>query len=68
MAKTKPPVRIYPFVVKHYSLDKHPTLKGNGFDGLTIGDDRSEAEAFVQWVNDRLAELVEYRREEEDND
>jgi hypothetical protein len=67
MAKTKPPVRIEPFVVKHYFGDSHTTIKGNGFDGLAVGGDRPEAEDFVQWVNARLAELVEYRREEEDN-
>lgn len=43
-----------PFVVKHYSTDERPTLKGNGFDGLEIGSDREEAEAFVHWVNRQL--------------
>jgi hypothetical protein len=44
-----------PFVVRHYSDDPHPSLKGNGFDGLTLGDYRDEAEAFVKWINERIA-------------
>ena len=40
-----------PFVVKHYSDDERPTIKGNGFDGLEIGETREEAEVFVSWVN-----------------
>lgn len=36
-----------PFVVKHYSADERPTLKGNGFDGLEIGETREEAEEFI---------------------
>jgi hypothetical protein len=39
------------FVVKHYVGDAHPSIKGNGFDGLTIGDKRVDAEEFVSWVN-----------------
>lgn len=42
-----------PFVVRHYEGDKHPSIKGNGFDGLRVGDDRDEAEAFVKWINDQ---------------
>ena len=48
-----PPVE--PFVVKHYTSDEYPSIKGNGFDGLRVGDDRQEAEEFVAWVNRRLA-------------
>lgn len=44
-----------PFVVKHYSADERPTLKGNGFDGLEIGETREEAEAFVARVNELIA-------------
>jgi hypothetical protein len=44
-----------PFVVKHYSADERPTLKGNGFDGLEIGEDREEAERFVAFVNAAVA-------------
>lgn len=43
------------FVVKHYASDDRPTIKGNGFDGLEIGEDREEAERFIAWVN-RLIE------------
>lgn len=50
-----------PFVVKRYTGDERPTLKGNGFDGLEIGTDREEAQAFVDWVNILLRELNERR-------
>jgi hypothetical protein len=46
-----------PFVVKHYSSDARPTIKGNGFDGLEVGRDRDEAEKFIAFVNVRLAML-----------
>lgn len=39
------------FFVKHYSEDERPTIKGNGFDGLVIGDDREEAQDFVDFIN-----------------
>lgn len=44
------------FVVRHYIYDEGPTIKGNGFDGLRVGDDRDEAEEFVRWVNAALAQ------------
>lgn len=44
-----------PFAVKHYTGCDRPIIKGNGFDGLEIGEDREEAENFVDWVNDRIA-------------
>ena len=47
-----------PFVVKHYTADLRPTIKGNGFDGLEIGESREEAEEFVAWVNARIAALA----------
>ena len=43
-----------PFVIKHYTADLRPTIKGNGFDGLEIGISREEAEEFVAWVNARI--------------
>jgi hypothetical protein len=58
-------MRLQPFVVKHYSSEDRPVLKGNGFDGLEVGSSRAEAEEFVRWVNDRLAELVRYREDDE---
>jgi hypothetical protein len=53
--------RVEPLVVKHYSGDERPTIKGNGFDGLELGADREEAEAFVSWVNEILTELRQRR-------
>jgi len=44
-----------PFIVKHYSADERPIIKGNGFDGLEVGKDRAEAEDFVSWVNAHIA-------------
>ena len=45
------------FIVKHYSSDERPTIKGNGFDGLVVGEDREDADEFIGWVNERLMEL-----------
>jgi hypothetical protein len=42
---------MHKFVVKHYSSDESPTIKGNGFDGLEIGEDREEAEEFITFIN-----------------
>ncbi len=39
------------FVVKHYGDDPHPTIKGNGFDGLVVGNYRDEAVEFITFVN-----------------
>lgn len=58
--------RIERFYVKHYSSDDRPSIKGNGFDGLTLGEDRREAEEFIRWVNDLLDELTERRAEEKE--
>ena len=46
--------QLEPFVVKHYASDERPSIKGNGFDGLQIGEDRQDAEDFVKWLNERL--------------
>lgn len=43
-----------PFLVKHYTTEEGPIIKGNGFDGLRIGDDREEAEQFVSFVNAKM--------------
>jgi len=45
------------FIVKHYSEDSMPSIKGNQFDGLYIGESREEAQEFIDWVNERLNEL-----------
>lgn len=50
------PVGVVGFVVRHYTEDEGPTIKGNGFDGLRIGEDRDEAEEFIHWVNAALAQ------------
>lgn len=42
------------FIVKHYSEDERPILKGHGFDGLTIGNDRQEAQEFLDYLNTML--------------
>ena len=51
MPESKKP---HPFVVKHYSSDERPSIKGNGFDGLEIGENRQEAEEFIAWINERI--------------
>lgn len=51
------------FVVKHYRVDDRPSLKGNGFDGLEIGETRDEAEDFIHWVNLRVRENEVFRAE-----
>lgn len=50
------------FIVKHYSEDERPTIKGHGFDGLVIGDDRQEAQDFVDYLNTML------RQQQAEND
>lgn len=61
LAESKPegptmfkPDGVHPFVVRHYTDDERPSIKGNGFDGLEIGEDRQEAEEFIAWINARL--------------
>lgn len=44
------------FVVKHYSEDERPSIKGNGFDGLELGKERDEAENFIRFVNRLIQE------------
>lgn len=46
-----------PFSVRHYVGDDRPTLKGNGFDGLEIGENREEAEFFVAWLNHLVSRM-----------
>lgn len=43
------------FVVKEY-YGERPSIKGNGFDGLEIGEDRAEAENFLTFVNALIQE------------
>ena len=42
------------FIVKHYIGEAHPSIKGNGFDGLVIGNEREDADEFIEWINPRL--------------
>lgn len=42
------------FVIKHYTDQAHPSLKGFGFDGLVIGEYRDEAEEFAEFLNSIL--------------
>jgi hypothetical protein len=51
----KAAAKVEPFVVKHYTSEERPTIKGNGFDGLEVGSDREEAQEFVDWINARIA-------------
>jgi len=50
-------------VVKHYAMDERPCIKGNGFDGLEIGETRDEAERFVTWINGQLSRMTYAERE-----
>lgn len=51
------------FVVRHYGDTAHPIIKGNGFDGLTIGDYREEAQEFVDKINKTQSNLATLKRE-----
>ena len=51
-------VPVEPFVVRHYIADERPSIKGNGFDGLYIGEDREEAEQFVKFINAAMIEAA----------
>jgi len=46
------------FIVKHYGDTAHPVVKGHGFDGLTIGDYREEANDFIEYINSMI-ELID---------
>jgi hypothetical protein len=50
---------VHPFVVRHYTNDERLSIKGNGFDGLEIGEDRQEAEEFIAWINKRICRTPE---------
>lgn len=49
------------FVVKRYAADERPSIKGNGFDGLEVGEDRQDAEEFVAWINRLIDEVGDLR-------
>jgi hypothetical protein len=46
------------FIVKHYNGEAHPSIKGHGFDGTTLGDERYEADDFVEYINSMI-ELID---------
>jgi hypothetical protein len=50
--------RIEKFIVKNYCSDQRPIIKGNGFDGLEIGEERWEAEQFIEFINQIIDELT----------
>jgi len=52
--KLKTARQLEPFIVKHYSDDARPTIKGNGFDGIEVGEDREEAEGFIKFINQAI--------------
>jgi hypothetical protein len=39
------------FAVTRHSEEECPIIKGNSFDDLKIGEDREEAEEFIDFVN-----------------
>ena len=39
------------FIVKQYASDERPIIKGFGFDGLEIGENREDAYEFVVFIN-----------------
>ena len=51
------------FVVKHYSDHAHPSIKGNGFDGLVVGEYREQAEEFINLVNILVDNEIKRQRE-----
>jgi hypothetical protein len=61
--RLRTPSNIAPFIVKQYSDGERPIIKGNGFDGLEIGEDREEAERFVAFVNAAISQAILGERE-----
>ena len=49
---------INPFYVKQYNPGDRPTVKGNGFDGIEVGETREEAEEFIIFVNHLVARVT----------
>lgn len=39
------------FTIKQYNTNERPIIKGFGFDGLSLGDEREEAEEFISFIN-----------------
>ena len=52
---------------EHFSVKDYGDgciLKGNGFDGLSLGDDRDEAERFVDFINGFISLAQQAKRSE----
>jgi hypothetical protein len=47
-----------PFDVRRFSTDARPFIRGNGFDGLELGENLEEANKFISWINARLSLLA----------
>lgn len=45
------------FTVKCY-CGENPIIKGNGFDGLNVGDNREDAEEFIEFVNNLIKKEI----------
>jgi hypothetical protein len=50
------------FALKHYHGDTWPSLKGNGFDGLVIADEREVVQEFIDTVNRLIDENADLKR------
>jgi len=57
-------MKLTKFIVKQY--DYRPIIKGNGFDGLRLGEDREEAEKFIDFINKIIEVYNESDKEEEE--
>lgn len=49
------------FVVRHYISDEAPMFKGNGFDGIRVGEDREEAQRLADYINALRKDAERYR-------
>lgn len=52
---------------EHFSVKDYGDgciLKGNGFDGIPLGDDRGEAERFVNFINGFISLAKQAKRSE----
>lgn len=54
-----------PFSVRFYVGSDAPELRGMGFDGLRIGDDREDAQEFVDWLNTQIESIDALKAEVE---
>lgn len=52
------------FIVKHYCGEEQPIVKGNGFDGLPIGESKEEAEEFISFINKLIDDVEQVKATE----